>query len=193
METFNEDPKPGRLVLPLVLIGMIATTYTFINRVASNNDLEIERNPILLDAGLLSAVIINGITNNYTYLPVSADEVELYSLEKPYWAHSTIIENNIKYVVINVEFYNKDFIKVGHYINYRANNVSNYELDSNYYIDYKRLEIIENNTSNEAFIFGNNHLNLQYKNLLLYLIPNHLKYIYRLLELKKNLTHMKIW
>ena len=36
METFNEDPKPGRLVLPLVLIGMIATTYTFINRVASN-------------------------------------------------------------------------------------------------------------------------------------------------------------
>ena len=42
METFNEDPKPGRLVLPLVLIGMIATTYTFINRVASSNDLEIE-------------------------------------------------------------------------------------------------------------------------------------------------------
>ena len=34
METFNSDPKPGRLILPLVLIGMIATTYTFINRVA---------------------------------------------------------------------------------------------------------------------------------------------------------------
>jgi hypothetical protein len=42
MDTFNEDPKPGRLVLPLVLIGMIATTYTFINRVAENNNLEIE-------------------------------------------------------------------------------------------------------------------------------------------------------
>ena len=42
MDTFNEDPKPGRLVLPLVLIGMIATTYAFINRVATNNDLEIE-------------------------------------------------------------------------------------------------------------------------------------------------------
>ena len=42
METFNEDPKPGRLVLPLVLIGMIATTYTFINRVSSNNDLDIQ-------------------------------------------------------------------------------------------------------------------------------------------------------
>ena len=42
MDTFNQDPKPGRLVLPLVLIGMIATTYTFINRVATNNDLQIE-------------------------------------------------------------------------------------------------------------------------------------------------------
>ena len=41
METFNQDPKPGRLVLPLVLIGMIATTYTFVNRVAINNDLDI--------------------------------------------------------------------------------------------------------------------------------------------------------
>ena len=39
METFNQDPKPGRLVLPLVLVGMIATTYTFVNRVATNNDL----------------------------------------------------------------------------------------------------------------------------------------------------------
>jgi len=25
MENFNPDPKPGRLILPLVLIGMIAT------------------------------------------------------------------------------------------------------------------------------------------------------------------------
>ena len=41
METFNSDPKPGRIVLPLVLIGMIATTYTFINRVSTNNELEI--------------------------------------------------------------------------------------------------------------------------------------------------------
>ena len=47
METFNQDPKPGRLILPLVLIGMIATTYTFINRVAENNELEIiEAQPV---------------------------------------------------------------------------------------------------------------------------------------------------
>jgi len=41
METFNQDPKPGRLVLPLVLVGMIATTYTFVNRVATNNNLDV--------------------------------------------------------------------------------------------------------------------------------------------------------
>ena len=41
MENFNPDPKPGRLIFPLVLIGMIATTYTFINRVVESNDLEI--------------------------------------------------------------------------------------------------------------------------------------------------------
>ena len=48
METFNQDPKPGRIVLPLVLIGMIATTYTFINRVATNNDINIiaEETPV---------------------------------------------------------------------------------------------------------------------------------------------------
>ena len=42
MENFNSDPKPGRLILPLVLIGMIATTYTFINRVVENNDLDLQ-------------------------------------------------------------------------------------------------------------------------------------------------------
>jgi hypothetical protein len=41
MENFNPDPKPGRLILPLVLVGMIATTYTFINRVTTNNNLEV--------------------------------------------------------------------------------------------------------------------------------------------------------
>ena len=41
MENFNPDPKPGRLIPPLVLIGMIATTYTFINRVTTNNNLEV--------------------------------------------------------------------------------------------------------------------------------------------------------
>ena len=41
MQNFDSDPKPGRLILPLVLIGMIATTYTFINRVATQNGIEL--------------------------------------------------------------------------------------------------------------------------------------------------------
>jgi hypothetical protein len=49
METFNSDPKPGRLILPLVLIGMIATTYTFINRVATQNDLDIIENETVVE------------------------------------------------------------------------------------------------------------------------------------------------
>ncbi len=49
MENFNSDPKPGRLILPLVLIGMIATTYTFINRVAVQNDLEILENEAVVE------------------------------------------------------------------------------------------------------------------------------------------------
>ena len=44
METYNSDPKPGILILPLVLIGMIATTYTFINRVATNNEIDLVSN-----------------------------------------------------------------------------------------------------------------------------------------------------
>ena len=44
MEMYNSDPKPGRLILPLVLIGMIATTYTFINRVATNNEIDLVAN-----------------------------------------------------------------------------------------------------------------------------------------------------
>ena len=44
MKTYNSDPKPGRLILPLVLIGMIATTYTFINRVATNNEIDLVSN-----------------------------------------------------------------------------------------------------------------------------------------------------
>ncbi len=52
MQSFNDDPKPGRLVLPLVLIGMIATTYTFINRVSNDNNLDIvnpEQDEVTID------------------------------------------------------------------------------------------------------------------------------------------------
>ena len=70
MDTFNEDPKPGRLVLPLVLIGMIATTYTFINRVASNNDLEIEPvDEVVVDTTVEDSTPEDTTTTTTTTLP----------------------------------------------------------------------------------------------------------------------------
>jgi len=49
MEDFNSDPKPGRLVLPLVLIGMIATTYTFVR--------SIDEEPIVEDVVIEEEVV----------------------------------------------------------------------------------------------------------------------------------------
>ena len=70
METFNEDPKPGRLVLPLVLIGMSATTYTFINRIANDNELNIT--PVVeeaIDDSEPEEVIEDTTTTTTTTLP----------------------------------------------------------------------------------------------------------------------------
>jgi len=71
METFNPDPKPGRIVLPLVLIGMIATTYTFINRVATNNNLDIvaEETPVETVAEETSTEDTSTTTTTTTTLP----------------------------------------------------------------------------------------------------------------------------
>ena len=71
MENFNNDPKPGRLILPLVLIGMIATTYTFIQRVAENNDLEIISNEVVEEEDIVEDEIVEETTSTTsTTLPV---------------------------------------------------------------------------------------------------------------------------
>ena len=76
METFNDDPKPGRLVLPLVLIGMIATTYTFINRVSTENNLEIvQTDNIVVETTTPEAPLEDTTTTTTTTLP---DEVVSY-------------------------------------------------------------------------------------------------------------------
>jgi hypothetical protein len=76
METFNEDPKPGRLVLPLVLIGMIATTYTFINRVTTDNNLDIISEEEIVEDVISEEVIEEETTTTTTTtLP---DEVVTY-------------------------------------------------------------------------------------------------------------------
>ena len=62
MENFNPDPKPGRLILPLVLIGMIATTYTFINRVTTNNNLEV----INMDDDTTQEVVVEDVVDTTT-------------------------------------------------------------------------------------------------------------------------------
>ncbi len=71
METFNPDPKPGRIVLPLVLIGMVATTYTFINRVAANNNLDIvaEETPVETVSEETSTEDTSTTTTTTTTLP----------------------------------------------------------------------------------------------------------------------------
>ena len=69
METFNPDPKPGRVVLPLVLIGMIATTYTFINRVATNNDLDIVVEDTTVQAESEEVIEDTSTTTTTTTLP----------------------------------------------------------------------------------------------------------------------------
>ena len=56
MQNFDSDPKPGRLILPLVLIGMIATTYTFINRVATQNNLEIVDSSVVTEETVAEVV-----------------------------------------------------------------------------------------------------------------------------------------
>ena len=92
METFNPDPKPGRVVLPLVLIGMIATTYTFINRVATNNDLNLvtEETPV---ETIAEEVVVEetSTTSTTTTLPddyvqyleeISAEKIQAIELGK---------------------------------------------------------------------------------------------------------------
>jgi len=92
METFNPDPKPGRVVLPLVLIGMIATTYTFINRVATNNDLDLVAQETPVETVAEEVVVEDtSTTSTTTTLPddyvqyleeISAEKIQAIELGK---------------------------------------------------------------------------------------------------------------
>ena len=83
METFNPDPKPGRIVLPLVLIGMIATTYTFINRVATNNNLEIVAEETVVEDTSTTTTTTTLPDNYVAYLEeISAEKIQANELGK---------------------------------------------------------------------------------------------------------------
>ena len=115
METFNPDPKPGRVVLPLVLIGMIATTYTFINRVATNNDLDlvVEETPVETIAEE-EVVEDTSTTSTTTTLPddyvqyleeISAEKIQATELGKDVLeANENWDEKSVTYPEVKDEF-----------------------------------------------------------------------------------------
>ena len=119
METFNSDPKPGRIVLPLVLIGMIATTYTFVNRVAENNNLEITSPAVVEDEEVSEEVTDETTTttttttlpDNYVaYLEeITAEKIQATELgKKVLEANENWDEKTVTYQEAKVEF--RDFI-----------------------------------------------------------------------------------
>ena len=79
MENFNSDPKPGRLILPLVLIGMIATTYTFINRVTTNNNLEVINVSDSTTEGVTEEVVVDTTTTSTTTSSVISSSIFITS------------------------------------------------------------------------------------------------------------------
>ena len=94
MDNFNSDPKPGRLILPLVLIGMIATTYTFINRVAENNDLE------LISGSLLEVSVKFNLRNSLsvpdTSVMIEGDKSYVYKINGEDIANKTEVKTGLR-------------------------------------------------------------------------------------------------
>ena len=118
METFNSDPKPGRIVLPLVLIGMIATTYTFVNRVSTNNELDITA-PVEVEEEVVEEVTEETTTttttttlpDNYVaYLEeITAEKIQATELgKKVLEANQSWDDKSVTYQEAKVEF--RDFI-----------------------------------------------------------------------------------
>jgi hypothetical protein len=118
METFNTDPKPGRIVLPLVLIGMIATTYTFVNRVSTNNELDITT-PVEVEEEVVeetteettTTTTTTTLPDNYVaYLEeITAEKIQATELgKKVLEANQNWDDKSVTYQEAKVEF--RDFI-----------------------------------------------------------------------------------
>ena len=118
METFNTDPKPGRIVLPLVLIGMIATTYTFVNRVSTNNELDITTPVEVEEAVVEETTEETTTTTTTTTLPdnyvayleeITAEKIQATELgKKVLEANQNWDDKSVTYQEAKVEF--RDFI-----------------------------------------------------------------------------------
>ena len=118
METFNTDPKPGRIVLPLVLIGMIATTYTFVNRVSTNNELDITTPVEVQEEVIEETTEETTTTTTTTTLPdnyvayleeITAEKIQATELgKKVLEANQNWDDKSVTYQEAKVEF--RDFI-----------------------------------------------------------------------------------
>ena len=118
METFNTDPKPGRIVLPLVLIGMIATTYTFVNRVSTNNELDITTPVEVVEEVVEETTEESTTTTTTTTLPdnyvayleeITAEKIQATELgKKVLEANQNWDDKSVTYQEAKVEF--RDFI-----------------------------------------------------------------------------------
>ena len=118
METFNTDPKPGRIVLPLVLIGMIATTYTFVNRVSTNNELDITTSVDVEEEVVEETTEETTTTTTTTTLPdnyvayleeITAEKIQATELgKKVLEANQNWDDKSVTYQEAKVEF--RDFI-----------------------------------------------------------------------------------
>lgn len=118
METFNTDPKPGRIVLPLVLIGMIATTYTFVNRVSTNNELDITTSVEVVEEVVEETTEESTTTTTTTTLPdnyvayleeITAEKIQATELgKKVLEANQNWDDKSVTYQEAKVEF--RDFI-----------------------------------------------------------------------------------
>ena len=118
MESFNTDPKPGRIVLPLVLIGMIATTYTFVDRVSTNNELDITT-PVVVEEEIVeetteettTTTTTTTLPDNYVaYLEeITAEKIQATELgKKVLEANQNWDDKSVTYQEAKVEF--RDFI-----------------------------------------------------------------------------------
>ena len=107
MENFNSDPKPGRLILPLILIGMIATTYTFINRVSTNNSLEVVNIEENADQNISSNEVVDETTTTSTTTTTLPENVVTY-LEEIQGEKIQSIELGKKVLETNERWNNKE-------------------------------------------------------------------------------------
>ena len=103
MEDFNSDPKPGRLVLPIVLIGMIATTYTFVR--------SIDEEPVVEDVVIEEEVVEEEVaveTEETTTTTTTIPREVLDYIEELLSEKSTADQLGQKVIEANEKWDNKD-------------------------------------------------------------------------------------